>query len=254
VGLAAAEPSGGLQLSSTGFSGRSRSQVQARLGRLPGLDTLPAAALTARGSVNITTGSLDIQHTNVATGGWTLHSGSTVDDRTLRLRSTPGTPVSTSLLGLDPTLAQLTPQGLFASMFRMDKSAWRTQPMVHEVDCRNPCDAALVEAAAGHQLIWLQGGLRLATPVALGTLQHPVVLVVDGPVELQAKAVIHGVLYGTHPLWLDSAGAVIHGAVIIESDLQASGDTLIRYDADVLATLHERTGSYARLPGSWRDH
>jgi hypothetical protein len=254
VVLNESNPPGVLQLTSTGASGNSRSEVQLRLGRLPGLDTQPAAALTVRGSASFSAGSFEITHTSTDGAGVTVHSGGTVDASTLRLLSTPGTPASTSLVGDDSALAQLTPQGLFASVFRMDKPTWRAQPMVHEIDCRSPCGAALAQAASGHQLLWLRGGLRLDTPVALGTPQRPVVLVVDGPIELHESVVIHGLIYGTGSRWLDPAGATIHGAVILEGDLQASGNTQIHHDAAVLAALHERTGTYARQPGSWRDH
>jgi hypothetical protein len=251
IRIAAGEQPGVLQLSSTGTSHNARAQVQALVGRLPGLDTLPAAPLIVRGAA---TASFAIHHTDPVTGGLTVHTGGALDTTSLRLTSTPGTPASASVLANDPALAELTPQGLFASVFRMDKAAWRAQPVVHEIACDSACDTALATAAATHPLIWLRDGLRLVTPVTLGTPQHPVLLVVDGPVELHASAVIHGVIYGTQARWVDTAGAAIHGAVILEGDLQASGNTQIHHHATVLQTLHERTGSYARAPGSWRDY
>ncbi|MGY4828146.1 hypothetical protein ACVNIS_06185 [Sphaerotilaceae bacterium SBD11-9] len=243
-----------LQLTSTGVSHSSRSQLQVRLGRLPGLDTLPAAALTVRGSVNFGPGGFDIRHTSAASGGLTLHSGGSIEPAALRLTSTPGTPASASVLSEESSLAQLTPTGLFASLFRMSREAWHAQPMVRELDCSQACDAPLQQAAARHQLIWLRGGLKLDSAAVLGTPQRPVLLVVEGPVELQAGAVIHGLVYGIDPHWTDAAGATVHGAVVIEGDLHASGSTQIHYDAAVLQALHQRTGSYARMPGSWRDH
>jgi len=246
---AAAQP-GLLQLSSTGRSRNTSAQVHAVLGRLPGLDTLPAAALTVRGSIVAAYG---IHHINPTTGGLTVHSGGSVDTTTLRLTSTPGTPASRSVAANDAALAQLTPQGLFASVFRMDKASWRAQPVVREMDCESSCDAALSQAAATDSLFWLRGGLRLNTPAVLGTPQRPVLLVVDGPVVLNASAVIHGVIYSTQTGWADTAGATLHGALIVEGDLAATGNTQIHHDNTVLQALHERSGSYARLPGGWRD-
>ncbi|HET7794349.1 MAG TPA: hypothetical protein VFL64_13280 [Rhizobacter sp.] len=254
IAVAATDPPDTLQLTSTGFSHSSRAQLQVRLGRLPGLDTLPAAALTVRGSVNFVSGAFDIRHTSAASGGLTLHSGGAIEPGALRLTSTPGTPASASVLSQESTLAQLTPTGLFASLFRMSREAWRAQPMARELDCSQACDASLQQAAARHQLIWLRGGLKLDSSTVLGTPQRPLLLVADGPVELQAGAVIHGLVYGTDPRWSDAAGATVHGAVVIEGDFQASGSTQIQYDAAVLKALHQHTGSYARMPGSWRDH
>lgn len=248
-GTEGAQP-GLLQLNSTGRSRNASAHVHALVGRLPGLDTLPAAALTVRGSV---TAAFAVHHVEPASGGLTVHSGGAIDTQALRLVSTPGTPAAASVASNDAALAQLTPQGLFASVFRMDKATWRAQPVVRELACESACDGALSQAAATESLLWLRGGLRLTTPVVLGTPQRPVLLVVDGPVELHASAVIHGVIYSTQTSWADTAGAAIHGAVIVEGDLHASGSTQIHHDSSVLQALHERSGSYARLPGGWRD-
>lgn len=253
IQLAETDTPGVLQLDSRGTSGSSRSQMQVRLGRLPGLDSLPAAALTVRGSASFGAGAFGVHHTDPASGGLTLHSGADLPSLPLQLTSTPGTPASASVLAADPALAALAPQGLFASLFRMHKASWRAQPMVHELDCSNACDTTLAEAASRHQLVWLRGGLRLDTPVTLGTPQRPVLLVVDGPVALQAGAVIHGLVYGTHASWVDTGGASIHGAVVLEDMLQASGSTQIHHHLAVLQALHQHTGSYARVSGSWRD-
>ncbi len=253
VQLAETETPGVLQLSASGTASGSRSQLQVRLGRLPGLDTLPAAALTVRGSARFGTGAFGVHHIDPASGGLTLHSGSALDSLPLQLTSTPGTPATASVLANDAALAALTPQGFFASLFRMDKTSWRTQPMAHELDCTSACDTSLAEAATRHQLLWLRGGLRLDTPLVLGTPQRPVLLVVDGPVELHAGATVHGLVYGTHANWVDTAGAAIHGAVVLEASLEASGSTQIHHNIAVLQALHQHTGTYARMPGSWRD-
>ena len=259
VRFAAAEQPGLLRLTSTGTRAEvnpTHAQVQLLLGRVPGLDSPPAAALTVRGTPSFGSALFAAHHTDPASGGLTVHSGGTIDTASLRLVSAPGTPAAASVLDQDADLSRMTPAQLFASLFRMDKTTWQSQPVVREVNCENACDSALAQAVGSpvtNPLVWLQGGLRLNTPLQLGTPQRPVLLVVDGPVELHAAAVIHGVIYSTASTWTDTAGASIHGAAILEGDLQASGNTQIQHNAGVLAALHERTGSYARLPGSWRD-
>ena len=252
VRFASSSTPGLLQLSATGTAAQRGAPVrlQVMVGRLPGLDTLPIAALTVRGTA---TASFGIHHTDPRTGGLTVHSGGAFDTTPLSLTSTPGTPPSASVVTSDAALAHLSAQGLFASVFRMDKAAWRAQPVVHDMGCESDCSAALAQAAATHSLIWLRGGLRIGAPVVLGTPERPVLLVVDGPVQLQANTVIHGVIYTTDAAWTDTVGATIQGAVIAEGDLHASGNTQIHHHGEVLDALHQRTGTYARLPGSWRD-
>lgn len=267
VEVAASEQPGLLQLRSVACHGlapaclgsvddtATRAQVQVLLGRLPGLGTLPAAALTVRGTPRFDTPALTqafgLHHTSARSGGLTLHSGGRADAPLIHVVSSPGTPPSASLLAPDAALGALSEQGLFASVFRLSKSAWRAQPSVRELSCESACDAEL--SRTRHTLWWLRGGLRLDTPLTLGTPEQPVLLVVDGPVQLNARVTIHGVIYGTHPTWADTAGAALHGAVLIESDLVATGATQIHHDSAVLAALHERSGSHVRVPGSWRD-
>ena len=78
IQLAETETPGVLQLNARGTASGSRSQLQVRLGRLPGLDSLPAAALTVRGAASFGTGAFGVHHTNPASGGLTLHSGEMV--------------------------------------------------------------------------------------------------------------------------------------------------------------------------------
>ena len=252
VRFASSSTPGLLQLTAMGTAARRGGPIRlhAMVGRLPGLATLPAAALTVRGAASA---SFGVHHTDPRTGGLTAHSGGAFDTTPLTLTSTPGTPPSASVFTNDPALAHLSGTGLFASVFRMDKAAWRAQPVVHDMGCESDCSAALAQAAATHALIWLRGGLRIGAPVVLGTPERPVLLVVDGPVQLQASTVIHGVIYTTDAAWADTVGATIQGAVIAEGELHANGNTQIHHHGEVLDALHQRTGTYARLPGSWRD-
>ena len=264
IRLAPASQAGLLQLTSIGCSNGTaaclgssgsngaRAQVQVLVGRLPGLDSPPSAALTVRGTPSFSSPSFVVRHADPRSGGITVHSGGSVDATQLQLTSSPGTPAAASVIGDDSALAQLSTQGLFASAFRMDKTAWQAQPTVRVVDCKSACDAALTQTTHS-PLMWLDGGLKLETPIVLGTPEHPVLLVVDGPVDIHANAVIHGVVYVMSPSWTDTAGASINGAVLVEGDLQATGATQINHNAALLLALHDHTGSYARVPGSWRD-
>lgn len=230
--------------------------AQVLIGRIPALDGLPAAALTVRGSASFATAGFELIHESPATGGITLHAGGSADTAHLKLTSTPGTPAEMSISTNDTSVQQLSAEGMFASSFRMSKKAWREQPTVIELDCASDCDSALAEVtsrARGKQMVWLRGGLRLGTSATFGSHQRPLVLVADGPVQLNAAAVIHGVVYAIQADWSDTAGATIHGAVIAEGNLEADGASHIHHDPVVLDTLNKQAGSHAQVLGSWRD-
>jgi hypothetical protein len=227
-------------------------ELRQSIGRLPALDTLPAAALAVRGSANFT-GDVTLTHTDAASGGVTLHAGDSVQGASLRAISTPGTPSRASVLSHEPGLASLSAQGLHASVFRMSPTQWREQPSATTLSCHTACDAELAEAAREHTLITLDGGLRVDTALTLGSLERPVLLVVNGPVELHAGVTLHGLVYLRHPRWTDTVGATVRGAVIAEGDLQVEGPTVVHHDAALLQTLQQRSGTFAPVAGSWRD-
>jgi hypothetical protein len=242
----------------SGAAGTSEAVARAQvlLARVPGLGSEPAAALTARSSVSIAGAAFQLHHASASSGGMTLHAGGAVDAPGLQLNSAPGAPAAASTWESDGQMAALTPEGFFASVFRMGRQAWKEQPAVRVIDCHAPCDAALARAATAPpaaQLLWLAGGLNLAAPLALGTAERPVLLVVDGPVELSAAFTLHGMVYATDPAWHDTGGAVLHGATVFENALDARGGTQVHHDSTTLRRLQRQTGTFARVPGSWRD-
>ena len=242
------------QLVSVGHGTEADRSVELRqsIGRLPALDTLPAAALAVRGSASFA-GDVTLTHTDAASGGVTLHAGGSVQGTGLRAISTPGTPSRASVLSHEPGLASLSTQGLHASVFRMSPTQWREQPGATTLNCHTACDAALAEATRQHTLIALDGGLRLDTPLTLGSPERPVLLVVNGSVELSAATTLHGLVYLRHTQWTDTVGATVRGAVIAEGDLHADGPTVVHHDAAILQTLQQRSGTFAPVAGSWRD-
>ena len=62
-------------------------------------------------------------------------------------------------------------------------------------------------------------------------------------------------LYGASLHWNDApAGtAILRGAAIAEGAYSGNGAPEFVYDAAVLSRLQHDSGSYVRVPGSWRD-
>lgn len=243
------------QLTSVGHSGDGGAPILLRqdIGRLPGPDTLPAAALTVRRAAHFPDGHFTVNNMAAAGSGLTVHAGAEISGAALTVVGAPGTPAAATVLADDPLLAGLSPEALHASLFRLDRPAWREQPGVHEVDCRTPCDTALQDASRRHTMLHLAGGLRLSGATTVGTPERPVLLVVDGPVELQGGATLHGLVVALHPGWHDTSGSRVQGAVVALEAFDAHGFTRIDHDAPLLRRLQSRAGTFAPRLGSWRD-
>lgn len=243
-----------------GVAGRpdASSRLQVVLGLLPGLTALPTAALTVKTAVDVGGAALGLHNTDVASGGVTLRAGGSLIGSALRLTTAPGGVAGASVLTHDAALASIDPDRLFAAHFGVDKATWKSHAAAQPVACPDACGrevAAAIDRATGNRMVWVAGGARLEGPLTLGSPDRPVLLVVDGSVTLTGDVTLHGLLYAADVRWDDAAHpqARVHGAVISESAYRGNGAPDLRFDAAALRSLQRQTGSYARVPGSWKD-
>jgi hypothetical protein len=227
----------------------------------------PAAAVTARGSLD--GASLSIYNTDVDAGGITAHLGgaNNVPLAALTLVSMPGTPPASSLRPNDGSLGGLAVDSddcvlcTFSSTFGLRPQTYRQQQARLELDCAAGCNVATVNAAldtARSRIVWLRGvagGLTIDNPGdVIGTAANPVVLVVEGSLNMQAAAGatggVHGLVYAGSAI-VD--GGEIRGALVSASTVQGNGVGKVVYDGSALNVLRLTSGTFVRVPGSWRD-
>lgn len=140
----------------------------------------------------------------------------------------------------------------FAASFGTSKQSWRDQAVVARIACSADCGSALAAALrAGHAQVWVDGDLNLAGPLTLGSSQQPVAIVVRGKVRLDGAVTLVGALYAAS-ISVSGGDVQLQGAVLSEDDASSAASAAHR-DADVLAALAQRTGSFVRIAGSWHD-
>jgi len=237
-------------------SAQSRSSVSVDVALVPALRRLPAAALTARGAINVPGDTLKVQNASRAGSGLTLHAGGPIDAAQAQLTSFPGTPANASVLANDSTLA-IDSERFFATFFGLDRASYRGLPTVHALPCAADCSGALQQAVArGHRTFWIDGELRLG-PGTFGSPDDPLLLLAEGPVHFAGPLQLHGVLLAradASARWSSSGSDVqVRGALIADGDLQGPLALDLVYDHAVLQRLHLARGTFAKLPGSWRD-
>lgn len=238
-------------------SGGATARAQVLLGLLPALATVPVAALTARGDI-AASAALALANTAPGGGGLTAQAAGSIAMPLAGLATLPGTAVEASLAAADSQLGGTDAEHLLTRFLGLDRNRWQQLPNVQRLDCPADCGAALTQAigpAAVSRLAWIDGDLNLDGPLAFGSAEHPVVLVVDGQLRLSGGVIVHGVVLTLAANWDTSgtANASIHGAVIALGHVSGNGTPAITYDAAVLARLHGEFGSFVRVPGSWRD-
>lgn len=237
--------------------GAASAQVQITLGLLPALASLPAAALTARGDI-MAGGTLSLANTDVASGGLTAQAGGSVALANADLATVPGAPAASSIAAQDGDLATLDTPRMISRFLGLDRNRWLSLPGAHSLSCPVDCTRALVETLGtdiDRPMLWITNDLQLEGPLTVGSPQRPVLLVVDGQIRLAGGVHVHGTIISLAATW-DSTGtanAAIHGALISAGSVIGDGTPSVVYDAGVLARLHGEFGTFARVPGSWRD-
>jgi PilX N-terminal len=233
-------------------------RVEVTLALLPGLASAPAAPLTARGNVSAPGAELGIHNGDVASGGVAVHAGGNVDVGAAHSSGPAGAPLAQAVVANDVSFATLTANQFFATFFGHDRAGWAAQPVVSMLTCAGNCAGALVSAAAQSgsvALIQVSGNAAIEGPVTLGSPQQPVLIVIEGAVQLRGPVTLYGLLYGATVSWNGPipGGALVRGALVSEAGYQGDGTPELIYDAGILDRLRTRSGTFARVSGSWRD-
>lgn len=240
-------------------AGQAQAHQRVHLALVGGLRTPPAAPLTARG--NISGQALGAYHLDAASGGVALHAGGSVQITAPQLSSVAGGSTSQAIAAMDADLAGLTPDALFAAVWGMGPTRWAAQTSVQHLICGNgvDCSTALQTAIAqrGNRLIWVAGDMLLdasSSPLQLGSLEKPLLLVVQGQLLLRGAVQIVGGVYANELHWQQaSSNAWLQGAAWSAGDVVTTGSPQFVRDSAVLNRLRWNTGSWAALPGGWSD-
>jgi hypothetical protein len=236
-----------------------------------GLSTLPAAAVTARQTVDAGTGTLNVTNLDPGTAGLTVLAGGAVNGAlglNLLPTTVPGTPGEESIGATDDRLAGYASGArMFSALFGMTPDLHRDQPGAVRLPCGGGCSAATVNTALSEhpgKVVWVQGDLVVdsdigaaPTPGGLAAAElaasRPALIVVEGTATLSAGTV-WGAIYSRAANWDRGTGNTrIEGALVAEGSFGGNGSQVVVYNPEVLRELRARSGSFVRVPGGWRD-
>lgn len=223
-----------------------------------GLATIPASAITAKGNVDFGSNAITATNLDPGTNGVTINAGGTItgfiNDSTIH--TLPGTPPTASLIPSDTSLSSMSDDQMFMSYFGVTKDAFRNSTATKTITCSGVCNSELANAInEGARQIWVEGDITLNQNATYGSETAPIMLVVNGNIELRGTMIIYGLVYCQDSTWDNTGGgdATVIGAVISEGNFTATGTPNPTYDPDVLRRLRDTTGAYAKVPGGWRD-
>jgi hypothetical protein len=236
-----------------GEPGQAVATVQAAL--LPALAVLPAAPLVALGDVDLGADGAGLHNADAASGLLVHAGGALLNADRARLSPPPGTPAASALAEHDEPLTGRTPDRLLQLHLGLPRTSFEHLPSVVTLDCTADCGNRLRDAAVrGMRMLRVAGDLVLHN-IELGGPREPVLLVADGGIRLGAGVRFTGVLFGRSLQWQAGSDGRdrLRGAAIVAGAVALSGRPDLVRDADVLNLLHTRTGTFVRVPGSWKD-
>lgn len=249
----------------TTASGDGRATVTIVAALKSALATPPNAALTVHGNLELAPGAtaiMRVTNQNRDTAGITVHAGGAIvapDEAWLKALGAPGTPWDRTFAELDAAMLDLDAGRMFGSVFGMGRDTYRLQPASVTVRCAQDCNAATVRDLAllnPGRVLWIEGDFDFSIGDPIGSAAFPVVMVVSGAVTVShANAQLQGLLYATGQTLTNIGTLTLAGALVAEGNLALAGNgtSNVLYDASVLDLLHRTSGSFVRIPGSWRD-
>lgn len=168
--------------------------------------------------------------------------------------STQGSTVGHDTVLGDRNLASLDANGFFRYFFGQDPAVYRDQKATYIVDASGAlpnANSSSVSSIAGlqDQVIWVEGDADL--PGNIGTQDHPVILIVNGNLNLGSSSTVNGFVFVSGQI-TGNGSPTIYGALVGGGDASATGNLKVIYDPKALRGGYN-LGKAAKTPGGWRD-
>jgi len=168
--------------------------------------------------------------------------------------STQGATIGHDTVLGDTNLSSLSADGFFQYFFGQSATTYRDQKATYKVDVNgtlSDSNSTSVSSIEGlqDQVIWVEGNASL--PGNIGTQDHPVILIVNGDLNMGSNAVVNGLVFVTGSV-TGNGSPTIYGALISGGSADTTGNPKVIYDPKTLRGGYG-LGKAAKTPGGWRD-
>jgi len=150
----------------------------------------------------------------------------------------------------DATLASMTGDQLFMSIFGVSKATMQAQSTVYANAGAVPWGPALTGD------VWVNGNVSIAGSTTAGTVASPVTLIINGNYSSSGNSTINGIVYVTGSVTFGSGNGTVNGVLVSEGSINFAGNGGINYNTSIVNTLTSSgtiLGQYTLIPGSWKD-
>ena len=252
----------------------------------PSLQSVPAAAITTGGSLQLTSAASTISNTDQNANGLLVDAGvginnvgvagcngafknfsNTPPGNNQPWPTLPGTPWQNAMIQNDASLATLSanPDAMFQSYFGSNLAQYKQdKSTVVLANCSSktqPYTDFVAAYAKGFRAFYTDcdfdsGGNLGSLTVNGDPNTGPVSLVTTGALKFNGGQTIYGLVYADEAI-LDAVGlgsGGIQGALVVRGSYCANANAAYAYNGDALRSIRGSTGTLVRVPGSWKDY
>ncbi len=233
----------------------------------PALRSVPAAAVTTGGSLQLTSAASKISNTDLDANGTLVNAGGGINSvavsgctgsfKDFQTPTTlPGTPWQNAMIANDTSLSDLSadPDAMFNTYFGTSIAQFRADASTKNLtSCGSVENDYIAAFNQGYRAFYTT--CYFQTNNDLGTEASPVIFVTTDGLKFNGGANIYGLVYGNQATW-DEVGVgngSINGALIVRGNYCANANADYNYRGDLLKNIRGLTGTLARVPGSWKD-
>lgn len=168
--------------------------------------------------------------------------------------STQGSTLGHDTVFADTNLSSMSNAAYFQYFFGQSMSAYRDGTATWVVDPGGvlaSSNSTNVNSIVNMRdnTIWVEGNMSL--PGDIGTADHPVILIVNGDLDLGSNSVVNGLIY-VHGNITGNGSPTVYGAIVGAGTASANGNLKVVYDPKVLGAA-ANLGKAGKVQGSWRD-
>ena len=224
---------------------------------------MPGAPVYAKGGVELTGNSTifnaDTEQSIVSGGNITFQGSSGTEDENgiMSDQNTTGSDIDAN----NAEIQAMTNDEFFSTFFGVSEEIVKANAQTG-IYTTAANISSVINGIQG-KLIWAEpeGGLaHINSNTVVGSIDNPVVLVINGDLKLNGGAEIYGFVYVIGNVELGAGTALIVGSIAVGGSnfdtvgsIDSSGTIDIVYSPQVLTNIGNQVGEYSKVAASWRD-
>lgn len=220
----------------------------------------PIVPLIARDDVHLSANAI-IRNLYSAT---TVNAGDDVDlDGGSQTILSSGQSSNSSIINSDidddiSSLKSLSSNDLFATYFGSNKNTIKNIADFYYSNSISTNYSSILDGKAG-SIIWIDqtgGAAQIRGNTTIGTDAAPVLLIVNGNMDLFGNVIITGFVFVSGTTSTDFfSNVIINGGLVSGGDFSMSGSAALNYEPGIISVLRQSPSLmyYAKIPGSWKD-